>query len=77
MATLTSATSKVVKEAEELIKQYMKVAVDNDVMEYVDDTTMDIIKSGMKFFKSSTDLIMQQAKAIDEMNDKLDRLLAK
>ena len=47
-------------------------AEDIDTM---DQQTFETIQAVLGFMKASTDLITEQTKAIDEMNNKLDKLL--
>ena len=56
----------------------MKLAFrDSRAIEEMDHDTLDAMQAALKFLEASNELIEQQTKAIDEMNEKLDKLLAK
>ena len=67
------------KEASEKVKDAcMKLAFrDSQVIEAMDHDTLDSIQAALKFLEASNELIENQARVIDEMNEKLDKLLAK
>lgn len=62
------------KNGENLNKALKKkiAAEENDTM---DQQTFETIRAVLGFMKASTELIAEQTKAIDEMNNKLDKLL--
>lgn len=67
------------KEASEKVKDAcMKLAFrDSQAIEAMDHDTLDSIQATLKFLEASNELIENQARVIDEMNEKLDKLLAK
>lgn len=67
------------KEASEKVKDAcMKLAFrDSLAIEGMDHDTLDSIQATLKFLEASNELIENQARVIDEMNEKLDKLLAK
>lgn len=65
------------EKAKEAKDAYMKLLLRDGAIEEMDHDTLDAIQSGLKFLEAANQLVEQQTKAIDEMNDKLDKLLAK
>ena len=58
-------------------KFFMRAMMNEDTIQYLDDQTLEALKGFLKFYDLTLELVATQAKAIDEMNSKLDRLLAK
>ena len=61
------------KNGENLNKTLKKMAAED--IDTMDQQTFETIQAALGFMKASTDLIAEQTKAIDEMNNKLDKLL--
>ena len=74
---LGELSSNYVNEAKEMKKFFMRAMMNEDTIQYLDDQTLEALKSCLKFYDLTLELVATQAKAIDEMNSKLDRLLAK
>lgn len=67
------------KEASEKVKDScMKLAFrDSRTIEEMDHDTLDAIQAALKLLEASNEIIENQTRVIDEMNEKLDKLLAK
>ena len=74
---LGELSSNYVNEAKEMKKFFMQAVMNEDTIQYMDVQTLEALKSCLKFYDLTLELVATQAKAIDEMNSKLDRLLAK
>ena len=61
------------KNGENLNKTLKKMAAEE--IDTMDQQTFETIQAVLGFMKPSTELITEQTKAIDEMNNKLDKLL--
>ena len=61
------------KNGENLNKTLKKMAAED--IDTMDQQTFETIQAVLGFMKASTELIAEQTKAIDEMNNKLDKLL--
>ena len=61
------------KNGENLNKTLKKMAAED--IDTMDQQTFETIQAVLRFMKASTELIAEQAKVIDEMNNKLDKLL--
>lgn len=61
------------KNGENLNKTLKKIAAEE--IDTMDQQTFETIRAVLGFMKASTELIAEQTKAIDEMNNKLDKLL--
>ena len=61
------------KNGENLNKMLKKMAAED--IDTMDQQTFETIQAVLGFMKASTELIAEQTKAIDEMNNKLDKLL--
>ena len=61
------------KNGENLNKTLKKMAAED--IDTMDQQTFETIQAVLGFMKASIDLIAEQTKAIDEMNNKLDKLL--
>lgn len=69
-------TKEVMDGAKELMDEMFKEAMDVDMIEFMDDSQLHLIKKSLKLIDQSYDLALMQAKVIDEQNEKLDLLLA-
>lgn len=74
---LGELSSNYVNEAKEMKKFFMQTIMNEDTIQYLDAQTLEALKGFLKFYDLTLELVATQAKAIDEMNSKLDRLLAK
>lgn len=61
------------KNGENLNKTLKKMAAED--IDTMDQQTFETIQAVLGFMNASTELIAEQTKAIDEMNNKLDKLL--
>lgn len=62
------------KKEEERLTVVLKKEATKDI-ESMDSDTFEAIQAVFGFMKASTDLIEEQTKALDQMNEKLDKLL--
>lgn len=74
---LGELSNNYVNEAKEMKKFFMQVMMNEDTIQYLDAQTLEALKGFLKFYDLTLELVATQAKTIDEMNSKLDRLLAK
>ena len=74
---LGELSSNYVNEAKEMKKFFMQAMMNEDTIQYLDAQTLEALKGFLKFYDLTLELVATQATAIDEMNSKLDRLLAK
>lgn len=74
---LGELSNNYVNEAKEMKKFFMQTIMNEDTIQYLDAQTLEALKGFLKFYDLTLELVATQAKAIDEMNSKLDRLLAK
>ena len=74
MANLEKQTRELMEEAGALFDACMKNVGFNGLLEMSDDD-LDAIKHCMKMYQKANELAIAQAKALDDMNEKLDKLL--
>lgn len=74
---LGELSNNYVNEAKEMKKFFMQTIMNEDTIQYLDAQTLEALKGFLKFYDLTLEFVATQAKAIDEMNSKLDRLLAK
>ena len=74
---LGELSNNYVNEAKEMKKFFMQAVMNEDTIQYMDAQTLEALKGCLKFYDLTLELVTAQAKTIDEMNSKLDRLLAK
>ena len=74
---LGELSSNYVNEAKEMKKFFMQAMMNEDTIQYLDAQTLEALKGFLKFYDLTLELVATQAKTIDEMNSKLDRLLVK
>ena len=74
---LGELSNNYVNEAKEMKKFFMQAMMNEDTIQYLDAQTLEALKGCLKFYDLTLELVAAQAKTIDEMNSKLDRLLAK
>ena len=67
------------KEASEKVKDScIKLAFrDSRAIEEMDHDTLDAMQAALKLLEASNEIIENQARVIDEINEKLDKLLVK
>lgn len=74
---LNEMAEKYVEEVNKLTGMVVAKAVKETNPEYMDEDLLPMITSASKLLAYSNKLVIEEAKAIDEMNKKLDKLLAK
>ena len=74
---LGELSNNYVNEAKEMKKFFMQAMMNEDTIQYLDAQALEALKGFLKFYDLTLELVATQAKTIDEMNSKLDRLLAK
>ena len=77
---MLETTKKLVGEMKELEKETMKMFIGSDIEGLFDNIGSAELSLILKYFKllhGSMDLMLEQASIMDEMNSKLDKLLAK
>ena len=74
---LNEMAEKYVEEVNKLTSMVVAKAVKETEPEYMDEDLLPMIASASRLFTYSNKLVIEEAKAIDEMNKKLDKLLAK
>lgn len=74
---LGELSNNYMNEAKETKKFLMQAIMNEGTIQYLDAQTLEALKSCLKFYDLTLELVTTQAKTIDEMNSKLDRLLAK
>ena len=72
---LSETTIKFEKEVEELTKEIMKEFA-TDIFD-MDERQFDLMKKCFGLLNTSMELVKEQANTIDQINNKLDRLLEK
>ena len=74
---LNEMTEKYVEEVNKLTGMMVAKAVEEIDPEYMDEDLLPMITSASRLLAYSNKLVIEQANAIDKMNEKLDRLLAR
>ena len=74
---LNEMTEKYVEEVNKLTGMMVAKAVEEIDPEYMDEDLLPMITSASRLLAYSNRLIVEQARVIDEMNAKLDTLLAR
>ena len=72
---LTDKTNEIIKEANEL-KEYFIKEIAVDMFDDMETEELAIMKKCFKLMDRSMELAVEQAKVMDGLNDKLDKLLA-
>ena len=70
-------TCELINEVDEMMKRYMATVCPMDMLIEADPEEIKMFQDAMKLMNKSFDLMKNQALIIDEINDKLDQLLAK
>ena len=74
---LNEMAEKYVEEVKNLTSMMVAKAVEEIDPEDMDEDLLSMITSASRLLAYSNKLVIEQANAIDKMNEKLDRLLAK
>lgn len=69
-------TKKFVEEANELKAICMKAMADESMLMSMDPESLTALQKTMKLLNTSLDYTLEHAEMMDQMNDKLDKLLA-
>ena len=72
--SVTAKTKELVNSMNGLMKDYMDLIGGMDIMS-MDTSEFKAVKSSIELVKLSSEVMMEQAKTIDEINRKLDMLL--
>ena len=73
---LKQETEKFGEELDEVMELVVKEAMDVDTIKCMDERALQAIKKCLDLVESATRLTLAQADVLDDMNNKLDRLLA-
>ena len=73
---LKQETEKFCEELDEVMELVVKEAMDVDTIKCMDDRTLNAIKKCLDLVESAKRITLAQADVLDDMNNKLDRLLA-
>lgn len=74
---LAEKSNKVFEEINEVKKLYIRVFIDEDELKSMDHQEFELVQKMLKIIDLSIDLAHEEMKTIDEINSKLDKLLAK
>ena len=74
---LNEMAEKYVEEVNKLTSMMVAKAVEELDPEYMDEDLLPMITSASRLLAYSNKLVIEQANAIDEMNKKMDKLLAR
>lgn len=74
---LYEKTNKLVEEANELKDFCLRQMLDEDMIELMDGEEFEMFKKTYKLVNDSIDLVLEQAKLFDEMDNKLDKIMKK
>ena len=74
---LLEKSNKLIEEAKKIKEDLIKMILNEETIENMDSNTLEMMQASLRFFDASIEYQEEQAKAIDEMNRKLDKLLAK
>ena len=74
---LYEATKKLVDEANELKEFCLDKMLDPDMIEDMDGESFEMLQKSYKLMNRSIDLVLEQAKLFDEMDNKLDKIMKK
>lgn len=73
---LTERTERLVEEMKELMTEYYREICAETILE-MDSEEFNLVKRAIKLMNSSTELVLEQARILDGIDGKLDRLLNK
>lgn len=74
---LLEKSNKLIEEAKKIKECFIKTSLNEETIENMDSNTLEMMQASLRFFDASVEYQEEQVKAIDEMNRKLDKLLAK
>ena len=74
---LETKSNKLIEEAKKIKEGLIKSSLNGETIEYMDSNTLEMMQASLRFFDACIEYQEEQAKAIDDMNRKLDKLLAK
>ena len=74
---LETKSNKLTEEAKKIKEGLIKMSLNEDTIEFMDSNTLEMMQASLRFFDASIEYMEVQSRAIDEMNRKLDKLLAK
>ena len=74
---LETRSNKLVEEAKKIKEGLIKMSLNEGTIEFMDSNTLEMMQASLRFFDASIEYMEAQSQAIDEMNCKLDKLLAK
>lgn len=74
MANLEKQTRELLDEAGKMLDECMKNIGIDGLLE-MSDNDLDVFKHCMRLYQKANELAIAQAKALDDMNEKLDKLL--
>ena len=72
--SLENKMDEFVKQLNDVSKEIINNMVKNDILE-LDDEELDVMKLYVKMFEMLEDIMIESAKSIDNVNEKLDTLL--
>ena len=73
---MKEATERLVKETKELMGTYMNQLMSLDSIAYMEPKDLELIQKSVGLMNNSFELCIKQAEMMDNMNAKLDKLLA-
>ena len=73
---LVNKTNQLIEEVNELKDSYMTV-FGSEMFNYMDENTFGLFKKSFDLMNTSMEVIKEQAKVIESINEKLDKLLAR
>lgn len=74
---LFEKANKLTEEAKKITEGIIKMGLNEDTIKHMDSNELEMIQASLRFFDACSEYQEAQAKAIDDMNRKLDKLLAK
>ena len=74
---LYEKANKLVEEANELKDFCLSKMLDPDMIKVMDEEEFKIFKKTYKLMEDSIDLVLEQSKLFDEMDNKLDKIMKK
>ena len=74
---LLEKSNKLIEEAKKIKEGLIKMSLNEETIEFMDSNTLEMMQASLRFFDTCVEYQEEQARAIDEMNRKLNKLLAK
>lgn len=74
---LETKSNKLIEEAKKIKESLIKMSLNEETIEFMDSNTLEMMQASLRFFDASIEYMEAQSQAIDEMNRKLNKLLAK